>query len=252
MKNNNENDSQIDPALGMLPPGMPGARPVGDSTSRPFYNTQAQQNGSANGNSSTYPDALVGNQGLNGTEAEASAMISSSMHAHSILNLPAGEADRRREVAIRLLAKQGIDPKTLSPEQFSIFAHQSPALQKESLGMLVKYGAERLRIVLPDKNANESQASTAPTQGQSADTTPTADEQPNKAETPKKKRRSRKNKSDAADTSIADDTTPLTKTSAGNRQKKTRAPRLSRGACIPCRGLKVKVRFSGWDLLILC
>lgn len=65
------------------------------------------------------------------------------------LNLPPGEAARRREIALNLLKQNGLDPESLSEEQFNIFANQSPRYQQESLQMLVKYGAERLRVVHP-------------------------------------------------------------------------------------------------------
>lgn len=77
----------------------------------------------------------------------------------AMLNLSPSEAARRRDEATRKLSENGIDPATLSQEQFDIFANQSPELQNESLTMLIKYGAERLRIVHPNKdNASSSQA----------------------------------------------------------------------------------------------
>ncbi|KAL7933758.1 hypothetical protein V8C35DRAFT_50056 [Trichoderma chlorosporum] len=65
------------------------------------------------------------------------------------INVSPEEAERRRNVAMVMLQNAGVDPDSLSPEQFNIFSNQSPELQKESLNMLVKYGAERLRIVHP-------------------------------------------------------------------------------------------------------
>ncbi|KAI1435275.1 hypothetical protein GGR50DRAFT_332773 [Xylaria sp. CBS 124048] len=70
-----------------------------------------------------------------------------------LLNVPPEEAERRRKTAIELLTGKGIDPNTLSPEQFSIFANQAPSLQTSSLEMLAKYGAERLRIVHPEEKS---------------------------------------------------------------------------------------------------
>lgn len=86
----------------------------------------------------------------------ASATVNGEVHAHSILNLPPGEAARRRETTIKLLSESNIDPETLSAEQFNIFANQSPELQQDSLTMLMRYGAERLRIVHPNKDAPSS------------------------------------------------------------------------------------------------
>jgi hypothetical protein len=143
------------PAGTALPPKMPGALPVGDSSAREFYNTQGGTSGGSQPNgSSSYPEGLV--SAVN----DAAASIDSEVHAHSILNLPPGEAARRREVAIKLLSDSNLDPKTLSAEQFSIFANQSPELQQDSLAMLIKYGAERLRIVHPTKEGPSSGQST--------------------------------------------------------------------------------------------
>lgn len=79
----------------------------------------------------------------------------------ALLNLSPSEAARRRDQAVRKLAEHGIDAKTLSAEQFDIFANQSPDLQNESLAMLVRYGAERLRIVHPNKDDGSSAPSSA-------------------------------------------------------------------------------------------
>jgi hypothetical protein len=135
----------------ILPPEMPGALPVGDSSVRQLYNTHAGTPGAQQDSSGSYPEGLVGGGGDG-----ASAAVNDEVHAHSILNLPPGEAARRRETAIRLLSESNIGPETLSAEQFSIFANQSPELQQDSLTMLVRYGAERLRIVHPTKDASSS------------------------------------------------------------------------------------------------
>ncbi|RFU79303.1 atp-dependent dna helicase 2 subunit 1 [Trichoderma arundinaceum] len=79
-----------------------------------------------------------------------------------IINVSPEEAERRRNVAVVMLRDAGVDPDSLSPEQFNIFANQSPDLQKESLNMLVKYGAERLRIVHPGNKEGSAQPSASP------------------------------------------------------------------------------------------
>ncbi|KAH6856619.1 hypothetical protein B0I37DRAFT_79604 [Chaetomium sp. MPI-CAGE-AT-0009] len=141
----------------VLPPEMPGALPVGDPSARQLYNTQAgTPDGPQPGGSGSYPEGLVSAA----NDATAAESINSGVHAHSILNLPPGEAARRREVAIKLLSDNNIDPKTLSAEQFNIFANQSPELQSDSLAMLLEYGAERLRIVHPAKDGVSSGQST--------------------------------------------------------------------------------------------
>lgn len=158
---------------------MPGALPVGESSTRELYNTQSGDGIQPPGGSSNYPEGLVGANGAAGPSAQ------SDVHAHSILNLPPGEAARRWEVAIKLLNDSNLDPRTLSTEQFSIFANQSPELQQDSLAMLVKYGAERLRIVHPDKNEpDSSEPSPNPPAPELVEVTP----QP---EAPKKKSRNK-------------------------------------------------------------
>jgi hypothetical protein len=79
--------------------------------------------------------------------------------AYNLVQISPAEAARRKETASRILAEAGVDPQTLSEDQFNIFSNQSPDLQKESLAMLVKYGAERLRIVHPPKEGSNSEAS---------------------------------------------------------------------------------------------
>ncbi|KAJ4387179.1 hypothetical protein N0V93_007768 [Gnomoniopsis smithogilvyi] len=87
------------------------------------------------------------------------AQVAANFEDDTILNLSPTEAARRRDEATRKLSENGVDPATLSQEQFDIFANQSPELQNESLAMLIKYGAERLRIVHPNKdNASSSPA----------------------------------------------------------------------------------------------
>lgn len=70
---------------------------------------------------------------------------------------------RRRDLAMSLLIHAGVDPNTLSVDQFSIFSNQSPELQKDSLTMLAKYGAERLCIVQPNAQDSTSSATLSTT-----------------------------------------------------------------------------------------
>lgn len=123
---------------------------------------------------------------------------------NALLNLSPSEAARRRDEAIRRLAENGIDANTLSAEQFDIFSNQSPDLQNESLAMLIKYGAERLRIVHPNKDNGLS--SPASVNGATPDGST-------------KKRKSRKK-------ALNEDGTP--------KVKKTR------GSCQACRAKKLK------------
>jgi hypothetical protein len=178
-KKRKKKDSLAPTAAGgtVLPPEMPGALPVGDSSARPLYNAQAGV--SQLGGSSGYPDGLVNAE-------NAAASTNGDAHAHSILNLPPGEAARRRDVAIKLLSDNNIDPKSLSAEQFNIFANQSSELQQDSLAMLVKYGAESLRIVHPNKDGSTSGQST-PTK-QNAPGPPGGTPQSAKSKKPRKKK----------------------------------------------------------------
>ncbi|GKT61928.1 C6 finger domain-containing protein [Colletotrichum tofieldiae] len=162
---------------------------------------------------------------------KADAAVQSGVHSHAVLNVPLAEAARRREVAIRLLSDSGVDPESLSTEQFSIFANQSPDLQKESLSMLVKYGAERLRIVHPNDAAATSPTSVSPP----PQTTATEAEAGNagatlESPTPTKKKRSRKSKP-ATDAEEEE----LVPAPAGTPLKQ-----VSRGSCIACRRAKTK------------
>lgn len=136
------------------------------------------------------------------TQAQADAQ------QNSLLNLSPSEAARRKDEATRKLRDAGIDPETLSTEQFDIFANQSPDLQTESLAMLAKYGAERLRIVHPNKDNAPQPDGSAPANGDT----------PNGSK--RKKKKSRKS-------AFNEDGTP--------KVKKTR------GSCQSCREKKTKV-----------
>lgn len=205
------------PEGGVLPPEMPGALPVGPASPRPLYNTQVESAGAPNPHGlSSYPEGLVG------ADPEVTAAIDDDVHSHSILNLPPGEAARRRDLAIKLLTEKNIDPKTLSAEQFSIFANQSPVLQQDSLAMLVKYGAERLRIVHPNKDeANSGQV------------TPSRDSTPGSAvpavRTPKPKIPG--NKSDVEASAMSEAGQPSQSAEAAGKKRKTPSQRI----CDSCR-----------------
>lgn len=141
-------------------------------------------------------------------QAQAQAETETDPQNNALLNLSPSEAARRKEEANKKLRDAGIEPETLSTEQFDIFANQSPDLQTESLAMLVKYGAERLRIVHPNKdNVSQPDGSTSASSG-----TPNA--------STKKKKRSRRSE-------FNEDGTP--------KIKKTR------GSCQTCREKKKKV-----------
>jgi hypothetical protein len=184
--------------------------------------------------------------GMNGhSEAQGEDAVNGVV-PHAVLNVSQEEAARRRDVAICLLTEKDIDPDTLSTEQFNIFSNQSPDLQQESLNMLVRYGAERLRIVHPNKNGSSSAQSTpAPEQQASSTNSVAAANQSQGAEaTPSKSKRSRKRKSGPAasgvdSVGVGDDyVASATVAASGGKAK------LTRGACESCRTSKLKVQTS--------
>lgn len=179
------------------------------------------------------------------------------------INVSPEEAERRRNVAMVMLQGAGVDPDSLSPEQFNIFANQSPELQKESLNMLVKYGAERLRIVhpgnkegsAPPSTSNPSSTSATQSNIQGSSSGPvTTNELVLQTSTPTNKKSRRKNKAangegEEANAGLED---------AGSAKKSRRRGGKSRIACAQCKQRRVKVRqqtthfLSGSiDLLIL-
>jgi ATP-dependent DNA helicase 2 subunit 1 len=159
------------------------------------------------------------------------------------INVSPAEAARRREAATNMLTSAGVDPSSLSVEQFNIFANQSPELQKESLMMLVKYGAERLRIVHPGNTdaQNSAATSTSSTPAQVSQSSPsgptTTDELVPQTQLPE---------DDAAmtttETLVPSQATPKTNRRIGK----------SRVACLQCKQFKVKVRWRRLVLLGLC
>ncbi|KAI8235076.1 hypothetical protein K4K54_007078 [Colletotrichum sp. SAR 10_86] len=160
---------------------------------------------------------------------KADAAVQSNLHSQANLNVPPAEAARRREVAIRMLSDNGVDPETLSTEQFSIFANQSPDLQKESLSMLVKYGAERLRIVHPNDAAASSSTSASSTPPQPAVLEEPAASSESEMPTKAKKKASRKSKTT---TELEEELVPA--------PEGTPMKMISRGSCIGCRIGKLK------------
>ncbi|KAK0715794.1 hypothetical protein B0H67DRAFT_250719 [Lasiosphaeris hirsuta] len=243
----------------VVPPEMPGALPIGDSSGRQYYNTQQPGgvNGIESGSTNNCPEGLVSTAGGDAdarSESRGVMSVNGGVHIHSILNLPPGETARRRDAAINLLSSEGVDPQSLSPEQFNIFANQSPELQKESLAMLVKYGAERLRIVHPIKDGVNSDQST-PIQGHDRLSQPVAEGNQSQPSTPSSplSKKSRKDKilgvarlKGLADASIAtaeaESSSLATVAAATNGFRKTSkgVKGLTRGACETCRLSKGK------------
>ncbi|KAH7327946.1 hypothetical protein B0I35DRAFT_4749 [Stachybotrys elegans] len=165
-----------------------------------------------------------------------------------LLNLSPAEIARRREVAIVMLTAAGVDPKTLSAEQLSIFSNQSPELQKDSLNMLVKYGAERLRIVQP---SHETPASTSSTPTQNSPAAPTAPATTTQELVPQAQestpevagKRKRKRTSKAAEAAAAASASKARETPTATPTQTKRARKgagKSRVACLRCKSNAIK------------
>ncbi|KAI0191608.1 hypothetical protein F4808DRAFT_453647 [Astrocystis sublimbata] len=157
------------------------------------------------------PEADMGapEQDRNANEAPSNNSAADKAASTGFLNVPPAEAERRRQTAIELLQGKGIDPDTLSSEQFNIFANQAPNLQSASLDMLARYGAERLRIVHPEEKEQAASSSSTPAAAGHASTTSTATvpaAPSGSATAPTRKSKAKKRKSDG----------PLAEVSIGN------------------------------------
>ncbi|KAH6607821.1 hypothetical protein Trco_004134 [Trichoderma cornu-damae] len=185
--------------------------------------------------------------GSAGQQQQSQAGQAAAQHAAAglLINVSPEEAERRRNVAVVMLRDAGVDPDSLSSEQFNIFANQSPELQKESLSMLVKYGAERLRIVHPGNKEGSAQPSApaspptpaTPSSMQGSPSGPvTANElvlqTPGSSSNAKKGRRKGQGPSGGAEGAGADP-------NAAKKPRRRGAPK-SRVACFQCKQRKVK------------
>ncbi|KAK9774727.1 hypothetical protein SCAR479_08547 [Seiridium cardinale] len=178
-------------------------------------------------------------QTQNGSQPQAPVPTLNGTQVTPALNIPPLEATRRREVANKLLTDKGIDPTTLSEDQFSIFSNQAPHLQELSLDMFAKYGAERLRIVHPGEKEQSASTSSTPAQQTIAAGAGTATPA---TDTPSKRRKPRKKKSDAVMTEDVESTfedgslmnSGATEATASSRKRRTR------GACNTCKLAKRK------------
>ncbi|KAI0409570.1 hypothetical protein F4802DRAFT_604271 [Xylaria palmicola] len=170
--------------------------------------------------------------------------------APGFLNVPPAEAERRRHTAMDLLSGKGIDPATLSAEQFNIFANQAPNLQSASLEMLAKYGAERLRIVHPDEKEQDISSNSTSLTAESAIPSPaTAPEQPSgTTNTPTRKPQSKKRKSNGLPTEVPignGAVVPLEQDGGIGRTESALKPRATRirktrGRCDTCKQRNVQ------------
>jgi len=167
------------------------------------------------------------------------------------LNVPPAEAERRRQTAIELLMGRGIDPVTLSADQFNIFANQAPNLQSASLEMLAKYGAERLRIVHPDEKEQAGSSHSTPPRSQAANASPAPvpAAPPTTTDTPTQKpKRNKKNSTGApAEVSIGNGAVVSVEQDGGlgttesALKPKAAKIRKTRGRCDTCKQRQVQV-----------
>ncbi|TLD26350.1 hypothetical protein PspLS_04748 [Pyricularia sp. CBS 133598] len=203
--------------------GPPAEIPVGDGApeaSQAISSTKKKRTSKPKKSQATVNEEPAVAEAPNNANTDTSAV---NVH---VLDLPPGEADRRRDHANGLLIASGIDPATLSEEQFNIFSNQSPELQRESLAMLVKYGAERLRIVHPNKDAQASSAPSTPASATSSDAADSSDAETAGSTTKEKKKKSAKK-------SLAGAKSGEAATPSGTKKQK-----LTRGKCDPCRDAK--------------
>lgn len=190
-----------------------------------------------------YPEELLQGESASSTSQSQAQKAGSQPPSGTTfpVKISSTEAARRREAAMAMLTKAGVPPDSLSADQFSIFSNQSPELQKESLGMLVKYGAERLRIVHPNNKggASSAQANTSP--GRSSLPTPSGP-MTTKELVPQGGGSSDAETANGSAANVGDDAT------AGATPEPTPTGRRklgkSRNACFTCKGRKVKVRIS--------
>ncbi|CVK96883.1 uncharacterized protein FPRN_02836 [Fusarium proliferatum] len=213
----------------MIPPDYPGAPAIdGQNQGVPSYMNggEAPANIGQQGFNG-YPQGLMGDATTNGTSSQqANGQMASVAFP---VNVSAAEAARRKEAATTMLSNAGVDPTTLSPEQFGIFANQAPELQRESLNMLVKYGAERLRIVHPGNKEGSTQAGSSTQSSQTTSTGPRT----TKELVPQSSAQSNANTdTETAVAQAADDTSTL--------KRKRKKMGKSRTACFPCKARKTK------------
>ncbi|KAF5716784.1 ATP-dependent DNA helicase 2 subunit 1 [Fusarium mundagurra] len=229
-KKNNGASQPADSVDGrMIPPDYPRAPAIdGQNQGGPSY----MNGGEASSNTgqqgfNDYPQGLMGDATTNGASSQqANGQMASVAFP---VNVSAAEAARRKEAATTMLSNAGVDPTTLSPEQFGIFANQAPELQRESLNMLVKYGAERLRIVHPGNKEGSTQASSSTQSSQTTSTGPRT----TKELVPQSSAQSNANTdTETAVAQAADDT------STPKRKRKKMGK--SRTACFPCKARKTK------------
>ena len=153
----------------MIPPDYPHGSQENASSwpERPLDGQVGAAQGDGAQGSDAYPSGLVNDPGAARQKPPAATLLP--------FNISADEAARRITIARKLLSDAGVNPDSLSAEQMNIFSNQAPELQKDSLAMLARYGAERLQIIHPNNNKNKpDEGSASSTQTQSTHTAPGA------------------------------------------------------------------------------
>lgn len=215
----------------MIPLDYPGASAVGGQTDPSYMNGGQAPDNTGHQGFNDYPQGLMGDASgaTNGTGYQQAGGPPGSVTFP--VNVSAAEAARRREAATAMLNNAGVDPTTLSPEQFGIFSNQAPELQRESLNMLVNYGAERLRIVHPSNREGSAQASASTAQSSQSSTGPRTT----------KELVPQSGAHDSPNTDFEAQAASQTADDTSSPKRKVRKMGKSRTACFPCKARETKV-----------
>ena len=120
---------------------------------QPAYHRSTQGQGDGSQNDDDYPSKYV--KGSEGAQRGSSGNqhVPQNGSASTVLpfNVSPDEAARRLNVARELLRGAGVNPDSLSIEQMNTLSNQAPNLQKDSIKMIAKFSAERLKIIQPEK-----------------------------------------------------------------------------------------------------
>ena len=243
-KKRNSGAAQAAPPDGpVMPPDYPGAIPVdGQAQAGPPYTNGAASTDNSEQNPhafNDYPQGLMRDAPTdNGSQQQQFGPQPPGVAFP--INVSAAEAARRKQVALSMLSNAGVDPDTLSTEQFGIFSNQSPELQKDSLTMLVKYGAERLRIVHPSNREGSVSGTTSTSAVSTQSSQPTSSgPMTTKELVPDSSAKGTQDVTSTADTA---NTAAAAEDSNQTPMRSKRGPGKSRTACFSCKSRKVKVR----------
>lgn len=168
---------------------------------------------------------VLGEQSVDGP-SQSSSTAQAATTGGIAFSVTPEEASRRQQVARVLLSESGVNPGSLSTDQMNIFSNQSPELQRDSVTMLAKYGAERLQIIHP---SNKDKSASSNTSIQTTQATPSGP-MTTKELAPETLKSGRKRKS----------TTKASAESIDTPSKSAKKMGKSRLACLACKSRKVK------------